>query len=219
MSTHTRLRKFNTRDTYPEQSLDNDLCQVVRAGNLVFVRGQVGSDFDAKLCLGVTDLPKSEIVRMLSEALARDLEYRKLVVQSSLLCGALEATSSSVLLFGDEGDILFANPSADTLLSRQTEDDLLASCQGKPRQPLFTLLTSLVDGVLSSDRSVPGWTGAVVATDQLVPARPFYREGHTAELLGGREVLAASLPGVGVCLPLVEHPFRLFVAGRFHLVQ
>lgn len=46
MTTHTRLRKFNTKDTYPGQSLDNDLCQVVRAGNLVFVRGQVGSDFD-----------------------------------------------------------------------------------------------------------------------------------------------------------------------------
>ncbi|MFB0994577.1 MAG: RidA family protein, partial [Paracoccaceae bacterium] len=24
--THTRLRKFNTSDTYPEQNLDNDLC-------------------------------------------------------------------------------------------------------------------------------------------------------------------------------------------------
>ena len=29
---HTRIRKFNTKDTYPEQKLDNDLCQaVVRA--------------------------------------------------------------------------------------------------------------------------------------------------------------------------------------------
>lgn len=26
MSTHTRIRKFNTKDTYPNQSLDNDLC-------------------------------------------------------------------------------------------------------------------------------------------------------------------------------------------------
>lgn len=47
--THERLRKFNTRDTYPGQSLDNDLCQVVRAGNMVFLRGQVGSDFDGNL--------------------------------------------------------------------------------------------------------------------------------------------------------------------------
>lgn len=25
----TRIRKFNTKETYPEQSLDNDLCQAV----------------------------------------------------------------------------------------------------------------------------------------------------------------------------------------------
>ena len=29
--THTRLRKFNTRDTYPGSRMDNDLCQVARA--------------------------------------------------------------------------------------------------------------------------------------------------------------------------------------------
>ena len=28
---HKRIRKFNTKDTYPEQNLDNDLCQVVVA--------------------------------------------------------------------------------------------------------------------------------------------------------------------------------------------
>ena len=44
-----RFRKFNTRDTYPDQNLDNDLCQVVRAGNMVFLRGQVGTDFDGRL--------------------------------------------------------------------------------------------------------------------------------------------------------------------------
>jgi hypothetical protein len=29
---HMPIRKFNTRDTYPEQKLDNDLCQAVIAG-------------------------------------------------------------------------------------------------------------------------------------------------------------------------------------------
>ncbi len=44
---HLRHRKFNTRDTYPEQDLDNDLCQVVVArGTLVFVRGQVGQELE-----------------------------------------------------------------------------------------------------------------------------------------------------------------------------
>lgn len=47
--THERLRKFNTRDTYPDQNLDNDLCQVVKAGNILFLRGQVGTDFDGNL--------------------------------------------------------------------------------------------------------------------------------------------------------------------------
>src|SRR5438552_377403 len=55
-SMHTRIRKFNTRDTYPEQQLDNDLCQtVVARGTTVFVRGQVGQDLDTAVNVGVGD--------------------------------------------------------------------------------------------------------------------------------------------------------------------
>jgi enamine deaminase RidA (YjgF/YER057c/UK114 family) len=53
---HRRIRKFNTRDTYPGQTLDNDLCQVVVAGNLVFVRGQVGQDLDTSESVGSGDV-------------------------------------------------------------------------------------------------------------------------------------------------------------------
>ena len=53
---HLRIRKFNTRDTYPEQKLDNDLCQVVVAGNMVFVRGQVGQDLDTSQSVGSGDV-------------------------------------------------------------------------------------------------------------------------------------------------------------------
>jgi len=49
MVTHKRIRMFNTRDTYPNQVLDNDLCQAVVAGNTVYLRGQVGTDFDGNL--------------------------------------------------------------------------------------------------------------------------------------------------------------------------
>jgi enamine deaminase RidA (YjgF/YER057c/UK114 family) len=53
---HQRLRKFNTRDTYPEQRLDNDLCQVVKAeGTLVFVRGQVGQDLATSASVAIGD--------------------------------------------------------------------------------------------------------------------------------------------------------------------
>ena len=53
---HTRVRKFNTRDTYPEQQLDNDLCHVVVArGRTVFVRGQVGQALDTAVNVGIGD--------------------------------------------------------------------------------------------------------------------------------------------------------------------
>jgi len=44
---HTRIRPFNTRDTYPEQNLDNDLAQaVVARGTTIFLRGQCPQDLD-----------------------------------------------------------------------------------------------------------------------------------------------------------------------------
>jgi enamine deaminase RidA (YjgF/YER057c/UK114 family) len=53
---HTRLRKFNTKDTYPEQKLDNDLAQVVIArGTQVFVRGQIGQDLDTRESVAIGD--------------------------------------------------------------------------------------------------------------------------------------------------------------------
>jgi enamine deaminase RidA (YjgF/YER057c/UK114 family) len=53
---HRRIRPFNTRDTYPEQNLDNDLAHAVVAGNLVFLRGQVGQDIDTSESVGVGDV-------------------------------------------------------------------------------------------------------------------------------------------------------------------
>ncbi|MYM55269.1 RidA family protein [Thalassovita mangrovi] len=53
---HTRIRKFNTRDTYPEQKLDNDLCQaVVARGATVFLRGQCPQDLDTAANIASAD--------------------------------------------------------------------------------------------------------------------------------------------------------------------
>ena len=45
---HTRIRKFNTSETYPEQNLDNDLCQAVvtQGGKTVWLRGQCPQNLD-----------------------------------------------------------------------------------------------------------------------------------------------------------------------------
>ena len=45
---HERIRKFNSKDTYPEQKLDNDFCQAVvtRGGKIVWLRGQCPQNLD-----------------------------------------------------------------------------------------------------------------------------------------------------------------------------
>lgn len=72
---HIRIRKFNTRDTYPEQKLDNDLCQAVIArGRTVFLRGQVGQDLDSAASVGVgnvtaqTEQAMRNVQQLLGEA-------------------------------------------------------------------------------------------------------------------------------------------------------
>ncbi len=57
MTTHTRYRKFNTKVTYPEQNLDNDLCHLVatRGGTTLWFRGACPQDLDTSESLMTTD--------------------------------------------------------------------------------------------------------------------------------------------------------------------
>jgi enamine deaminase RidA (YjgF/YER057c/UK114 family) len=83
---HRRIRPFNTRDTYPEQNLDNDLCQAVVAGNMVFLRGQVGQDLDTAKSVGIGDVEAQaeqamrNIAQLLEEAGARLTDIVKIVI-------------------------------------------------------------------------------------------------------------------------------------------
>ena len=84
---HTRIRKFNTKNTYPEQKLDNDLCQVVVAkGSMVFVRGQVAQDLDTAVNVaigdpvGQTDKAMANIKMLLDEAGARLEDICKITI-------------------------------------------------------------------------------------------------------------------------------------------
>lgn len=53
---HTRIRPFNTKDTYPEQNLDNDLAQAVVANGVVYMRGQIGQNLETNEVVGVGDV-------------------------------------------------------------------------------------------------------------------------------------------------------------------
>jgi enamine deaminase RidA (YjgF/YER057c/UK114 family) len=83
---HTRIRKFNTRDTYPEQNLDNDLCQAVVAGNTVYLRGQVGQNIDTAESVGIGDVAAqteqamANVAQLLKEAGAELEDIVKIVI-------------------------------------------------------------------------------------------------------------------------------------------
>ena len=56
MPVHKRIRMFNTKATYPEQKLDNDLAQaVVARGTTIFLRGQCPQDLDTAEDVGLGD--------------------------------------------------------------------------------------------------------------------------------------------------------------------
>ena len=97
---HKRIRPFNTKQTYPEQNLDNDLAQgVVARGTMVFLRGQVAQDLDSRKSLHVGDVGKQtektmqNIAMLLEEAgscmdhvcrivvYLTDIRYREAVYQ------------------------------------------------------------------------------------------------------------------------------------------
>ena len=54
---HIRIRKFNTKDTYPEQNMDNDFCQAVvtEGGKIVWLRGQCPQNLDDAVSIASDD--------------------------------------------------------------------------------------------------------------------------------------------------------------------
>ncbi|KPF41241.1 RidA family protein [Rhizobium sp. AAP43] len=84
---HTRIRKFNTKETYPEQNLDNDLCQaVVARGTTIFLRGQCPQDLDTAKNIDSHDPVEQthkvmqNIMQLVDEAGGKPEHITKLVV-------------------------------------------------------------------------------------------------------------------------------------------
>ncbi len=78
---HKRLRPFNTKDTYPDQQLNNDLSQgVVARGTMVFLRGQVAQDLETRESLHIGDAGKQTAkamknIKMLLEEAGSELGH------------------------------------------------------------------------------------------------------------------------------------------------
>src|SRR5690625_1109272 len=83
---HKRIRPFNTKDTYPEQNISNDLCQAVVANNIVFLRGQIGQDLETRESVGIGDVEAQaekameNIAMLLDEAGSKLEDICKIVI-------------------------------------------------------------------------------------------------------------------------------------------
>lgn len=143
---------------------------------------EVGDDVTATLRFGSAADPGAEILRTLAAALVIALDRHRLRSQTAVLRAALDSTSSSVLLFDCGGDILYANPPADRLLSLQTEDELLVHIEDQKTLPLFSVLSSVVEQVGLTGSESPAWRGTLQAGDGRVLACEVTRLPHVASL-------------------------------------
>jgi DNA-binding CsgD family transcriptional regulator len=127
---------------------------------------ELGADgFEATLQLGMASAPDAKLTRMLSFSLETLLNCRRYYEQLSLLRGALDTTTSAVLMFDANGGIVYANPPADRLLAQQTEDGLAVESGEVGGTPLVSYLCSKVEQMTSESSSGASWTGTLTLSD------------------------------------------------------
>ena len=126
--------------------------------------------FSAAIHLGGVSSVDDRFPIMFNFALRQIMFCRRYSRQVSLLQGALDTTTSAVLLFDGSGDIAYANPPADRLLSRQTEDALEVESSGQRSQPMFMRIWSMVEKVLDGRVTQLPWTSTLVLADASVLA-------------------------------------------------
>ena len=153
--------------------------------------------FAATIHLGGAGAVSDRLPIMVSFALNQILLCRRFSEQVSLLQSALDTTTSAVLLFDSSGDIVYANPPADRLLSRQTEDDLEVESSGQRSQPMVMRVWSMVEKVLDGRATQLPWTTTLVLSDGSVLACEIMRVDLASRADGkGVLVFLQSLPAL-----------------------
>jgi DNA-binding CsgD family transcriptional regulator len=147
----------------------------------------------ASLRLGGAKRIPGRLPELAAFCLERILQCQRYSVQVSVLRAALDTTTSAVLLFDHGGNIVYANPPADELLSRQTEGNLQVEIPAERPQPLFMRLCSMVEKVLDGRVARLPWTSPLVLSDGSVVGCEIMRVGGDAGV-NGVAVLALLQP-------------------------
>lgn len=115
----------------------------------------VGEDAEAVLTLAGDTMPDQRLLDLFASNLGRELHRLRVHAEATLLNRAANSADAAILIFGPSGSILFANHRADTLISKQTEDELTINWNSEP-QPLFRLLCAKV-GEAFSKAEIDPW--------------------------------------------------------------
>ena len=145
------------------------------------------------LRLGGVDRAPDRFADLVAYSLDRILLCLRFSAQVSILRAALDTTTSAVLLFDHDGEIVYANPPADALLSRQTEADVEGGPSSERLQPLFTRVWSMVEKVLDGRVTQLPWTSPLVLSDGSVVGCEIMQVGGEAGV-NGVAVLALLQP-------------------------
>lgn len=136
-----------------------------------------------------------ETTRQLAElAVGRMLVARRLHHEAAILKGALDTTSSAVLLFDARGAIIYANSRGDTLLARQTEAGLRVESSQHPTSPLVTHVCNAVESVSGAPDGPSSWRGTLPLSDGSVMACEVLRVDIAGEATGVLAILQPVTP-------------------------
>jgi DNA-binding CsgD family transcriptional regulator/PAS domain-containing protein len=124
----------------------------------------VGPGCTARL-LVPDDVDDDRPVALAEVALRAILSLTDSLQRESALQSAIDASEDAVLNFDRDSAIAYANPAAETLIARQTEDSLAVCHADDRREPLFTFLCRTVEDVLRADGASSRWHGRLVVTD------------------------------------------------------
>jgi DNA-binding CsgD family transcriptional regulator len=117
----------------------------------------------ARIALETPTKPSRSSLDILWFGLRNVLDKTRLAHHASLLANAIDAESSTIILFDHGCEIVYANAAADHLLSRQTETPLTAVTDGYKKRPLVGLLCTLAERIRESNDTY--WRGELRISD------------------------------------------------------
>ncbi len=119
----------------------------------------VPGHFSAVLQIDAPKAPAKALLDLASLALDGLLTAFQVKRQTAIMRAMLDTSTTAVLLFDRDGNIVYANPPANRLLESQMEANLTVDPAGDGGQPLFTVLCSVADGMVSRPSAPGQWQG------------------------------------------------------------